>query len=213
MPELKFLCLADSHGVAPDALPVGKFDVILHAGDIDGVHTLRQLERMARKGRLPLLYVKGNHDTDDISPESGNDLTGRALRIADKLVIGGIGCPAKVGLMPTDAEIAQACADTTAATKSAIRTGDRLILLSHYPPVIEGSDAYSTSAQGVLSRDVGQVMSETEPLALVHGHVHALQCHQEVWRGTLVVGAGADWGLLTVDVERGHTTYSPWVGA
>jgi predicted phosphodiesterase len=154
MPELRFLCIGDTHGVVPDALPEGKFDAILHAGDLDDDRALRELERMARRKRLSLTYVLGNHDAD-ISPDTANDLTGRALRIADRLVIAGIGCPAKVGLMPTDGEIEKACTKTIAATKATVRKGDRLIILSHYPPVLQGSSACCSVSPGIFSPSVG----------------------------------------------------------
>jgi Icc-related predicted phosphoesterase len=129
------------------------------------------------------------------------------------LVIAGIGCAANVGLLPTDADIGNACAQTIAATKAVVRKNDHILLLSHYPPVLEETEAYASVSPDIFSLDVGDVLRKLEPVALVHGHSHFLQLHQERWRGTMVACAGPDWGLLTVDVERGHTTYSPWVGA
>lgn len=209
---MRFLCVSDTHGVTPDGLPEGRFDAILHAGDVDNTGTLRRMERMARRRMFPLLYVRGNHDAGLADPESAIDLTGRATRVARELIVAGIGCAVVNQLLPTEKEIAQACEETTAAAKATIRTGDRLILLSHYAPTMEGSNAYSTSsAEGVLSPAAGTVVRQHKPLVVVHGHVHALQLHQERWRGTLVACAGPDWGVLTVDAERGRATYCPWV--
>jgi len=208
---MRFLCVSDTHGVTPDGLPEGRFDAILHAGDVDNTRTLRRMERMARRRMFPLLYVRGNHDAGLADSEATIDLSGRAVRVADRLVVAGIGCALPGELLPTEEDIAGACAVTMASVRTIAQTGDRLILLSHYPPALSGSNAYSSRSGEVFSNSVGSVVRELMPLAVIHGHIHALQLHQEAWRGTLVACAGPDWGLLVIDVERGLATYCPWV--
>jgi Icc-related predicted phosphoesterase len=80
--------------------------------------------------------------------------------------------------------------------------GEKLILLTHYPPKLPELPCGQLSENWTY-RCVAELIDELQPIAVVQGHVHEWFGRQ--WRrgSTLIVSPGPGAGVLCVGYGRG----------
>ena len=218
----RLLCCADTHGRLPPSLPEEGAAAWLHAGDVtdgptaveDGsdpfTDPLRSDVATWFRGRAPPVFVvRGNHDTvDDFSAfRSASDVTGLVLPVAPRLFVAGVGWHGERYFeLPVEADLHAVANSVRRQALRKLGRDDRLVLLTHYPPLMPGMYEVQGDA-GVWYHAVRALLEELRPLAIVHGHNHQWAWTSRRWdvggRDLLLLNPGRKGAVLTVDVEAG----------
>jgi Icc-related predicted phosphoesterase len=221
----RLLCCSDTHGRLPPALDEAGATAWLHAGDVangpelvaDGSDPLADplrepVARWFASRPIPVVLVRGNHDTaDDFGAfRVAGDATGKVVRLADGLVVTGVGaCGERYFELPLESDLRAVCDSVKRQAARLVMPSDRLVLLTHYPPRLPGMRAIERDVRdGGLWYDCVRELAETlRPVAIVQGHVHSWQgTSQTVTLGganVLIFHAGLIGGTLVVNCESG----------
>lgn len=226
--QYKLLCCTDTHDQTPPDLPQDGATAWLHAGDICSGENQAAMERQptpdmlawaaGRKeaiGRwvkaqgIPIYAVRGNHDVADPWEFFANcqDVTGRLVQIAPKLFLAGIGWAGEYYYdLPREADLAAVCRQIIRQANRLLFSGDRLILLTHYPAAVPEAIPYQYGSECLCD-----LIKELAPVAVVQGHIHELAGKQgrfHTERGdVLIVNPGPQGGILMVDTEDGRASF------
>jgi Icc-related predicted phosphoesterase len=223
--QVRLLCCSDTHGKRPPDLDEAGATAWLHAGDVyegpalvdddeeplpgDPIADLVRTWLATR--RVPVFCVHGNHDVADPYRwfERADAIDGRVRRLESGLVIAGIGwhgeryyeCPVESDLEPVcDALRRQLFGVGTPA--------DVIVLLTHYPPRIDGLFPMKPGATQTAGYDaVTRLVNEIRPTLVVQGHEH-------FWFGqvaklsygdrmAIIVNPGPTGMAVAIDLERG----------
>ncbi|QOV88845.1 metallophosphoesterase family protein [Humisphaera borealis] len=217
----RLLCCSDTHTEVPPNLDEASATAWLHAGDVvegpeivgDDSDPLQDflrapVARWFKERPLPVFVVKGNHDTvDDVHAfRHANDVTGRVVRIAESLVLAGIGwCGETYYELPLESDLRGPCDSVLRAANRILMPSDSLILLTHYPPRFPGMRELTRDVPngGVWYDCVRGLVAELRPTAVVQGHVHSWAGTSQVVRiedrDTTVFHPGKLGGILQVD--------------
>jgi predicted phosphodiesterase len=178
---MKIGICSDTHGdPMPDFPP--ECGLVLHAGDLYDFDNIPDPEKAARLVEQiqarQVNFVRGNHDiSDDLKLiAAGGDLSGELARVAPGLWIAGIGkgCGHRdlhgdVSVMtPTEAGLVDVCSSVLNAAMGAMKDGDQVILLTHYPARLPGKK----KEEGFFFDCVFQVCEALRPAIIVQGHTH-----------------------------------------
>ena len=208
---VRLLTCSDTHDRLPPDLAEAGATAWLHAGDVyeapDLVEAIPGLsdndhpdvDAWARRRSVPVYTVKGNHDYADPFGffTAQRDITGRVVRLADGLLLAGVGWAGVRSVEPPlDGELAEVCAEVGGAVDLARREGDRVVLLTHYPPRSPGlfpDDQWGRQSDFCFPC-VTELVKAIEPVLVIQGHIHrwagmtaTLQMGE---RSTLVVSPG-----------------------
>ena len=163
---------------------------------------------------MPVLLVPGNHDVaDDLwAFRRADDVSGRIVRVADRLLVAGVGWHGERHFeLPLESDLRPVCDAVRRQARRLVMPKARLVLLTHYPPRYPDFRTVpnDSPAAGVWFDAVRDLADDLRPVAVVQGHVHH-------WFGTshpvlmddgtttLVVSPGPDGAELAVDVESGE---------
>lgn len=223
--KLKFLCCSDTHGEMLPALSAEGAVAWLHAGDVHN-KTRRSKEAKfseamaawASLNNLPVHAVRGNHDCTLQSEffNKFNDMSGRCEELAPGLMLVGIGwAGGEYYDLPTERDMKAVCDEIRRSLLMKGKPGDRIILLSHYPPWSEKlydiDERMAAKHAGWLFSAVTELIDEIKPMVVIQGHVHEFFGNQMVYDGptcrTLIVSAGPNGGILNVDPELGTAEF------
>lgn len=186
---LKLFCCSDTHGESPPR-PPDDTNFVLHAGDfynlIGGKSKGLSHKEFARfknnrttltewKSNLkcPSLFVRGNHDTDDLygifGPDKEADVSGKVIQLRENLFLVGIGWSGQFYFeLPEESDLAEVCYKVLTQATSEMKDGDHSIILTHYPSLLEGSPR----SEGFRFQTVERLVSALSPILLVEGHIH-----------------------------------------
>ncbi|MCC5828116.1 MAG: metallophosphoesterase [Phycisphaeraceae bacterium] len=163
---------------------------------------------------MPWFAVRGNHDVADPSGffSLATDLSkGAVCRLGERLFVAGIGwCGEYFSDLPRELDLEPICESIRRQSLRLLGHRDRLVLLSHYPPLVEGTP---TAAERCAYACIGQLVRELNPLAVVFGHAH--ECLGQSGRmighdtTTLLVCPGPTGALLAVDAALGTAAIVP----
>ena len=181
MRHLVAIC-SDTHGVPPPHFEAAA--AILHAGDVYDAAApqaarlaLPELRRWVVMTRVPVFAVRGNHDYADPAGffAAANDVSGRVCAIAPGLLVAGIGLAAQRYYdLPGEGDLAVVCRSVARQARRLVTAGDRLILLTHYPPRLPQMPAGTPRGSGLIFDCVRELADELRPVVIVQGHVHEL---------------------------------------
>ena len=206
---------ADTHGEALPTWPDQRLDAVLHAGDVYDAPRLAQgydyvsPRSWAQTLGAPVLAVRGNHDFRD--PDGffmvAEDVSGRVVRLSQGLWVAGVGfAPSWYCDTPGDSDLESQCRDLTRMVNRLVMPGERIILLTHYPPRVMELVGRGTPATWSYQR-VGELAEILRPVAIIFGHQH--DWFGRHWRradGTLLVSPGPRGGVLTI-AAHGEATF------
>jgi Icc-related predicted phosphoesterase len=153
---------------------------------------------------VPVYGVRGNHDVDGLPP-GVDDVTGRVVRLADRLWLAGVGWSGRVYAdLPGESDLEPACRSVERMALRLVMPGDALVLLTHYPADLPGLFPDVGRRDGVVFDCVHRLIDTLRPMAVVQGHVHewfglAARCNWPVGRATLILNPGPGAATLTVD--------------
>jgi len=211
----KLLSCSDTHLALPPKLDETDATAWLHAGDVydrchstkgqKGVKPQKLLEWFDER-KLPVYAVKGNHDCSFDMPffDKCQNATGRCYEAAPGLLIIGIGWSGGAYYdLPTNREIKEVIEQTRREYTLKSKTGDKVVILTHYPPWAEGMYDYGGDIEGWMYESIMELSNEVKAVAVIQGHVHDLFGTQQVRAGedfeTLIVSPGPCGGVLTID--------------
>jgi len=184
---------------------------LLHCADRIGREQGGAAYRWFKDCPLPILAVRGNHDSFDAWGffQHAQDITGMVVRIAPGLLVAGIGWHGdRYYDTPADRDLQPACRPVERIFRRIRQPKDRVILLTHYPAYAPPPDNVSPYAHEVLQ----QLAAVLRPVAIIQGHIHNwFGMSHQVPRGTapaLVVNPGPLGGILSVDTQTGKTTFT-----
>jgi calcineurin-like phosphoesterase family protein len=173
---------SDTHGEPLPEFP-SDCEVVLHAGDLydfDEVTDPGKADGIAEQlGGRKVLLVRGNHDiTDSRKLFSNRDLSGIVARIAPGMWVAGIGrgCGHRdfhgdaVVMTPTESGLMGVCGGVLEAAMGAMRDGDQVVLLTHYPARLPGKR--KAGEEGFFFDSVFKVCEALRPAVVVQGHTH-----------------------------------------
>ena len=162
---------ADSHGRPPELPPMDGVIAWLHGGDIcrgDNADDLARMTAWQRSLPVPLLAVRGNHDVGRVREWflRCEDITGGVRRIADDLLVAGVGWAGEKHYeLPAEGDLRPVCDQVRRQLLRLQTVRDRLILLTHYPPAYPGCDGH---------RCILDLIEQIRPIMVVTGHLHGL---------------------------------------
>ena len=128
-----------------------------------------------RQRQVPVLAVRGNHDAADPLEffTTAQDITGHVVRLADGLFVAGLGWAfERYYQLQTEHALAQCCAQLRRPILRRVMPRDKLIILTHYPPCIPGLFSELPSSEGHAFHCIRDFIEETQPMLVIHGHVH-----------------------------------------
>jgi len=216
----KFLCCSDTHLLKPPALDEEGATAWLHAGDVynrghagKGSKGLlaQQLDEWMSARKIPVFVVKGNHDCSFDKPffDKAEHVSGSFSKAAPGVWIMGIGwCGGVFYDLPTERDMQTVCEQAKRQfilkfAQSEYNIGDKIILLTHYPPWNSSFYSYNSNPEGWMSEAVMELVDHVKPTAVVQGHVHDIFGKQLVYKGagfeTLIVSPGPCGGVLTLE--------------
>lgn len=141
-------------------------DMILSCGDLSS----KYLSFLVTMGRMPLLYVHGNHDkTYDLHPPEGCDCVEDRLMTVKGLRILGLGGSIQYSGGPHQYTEAQMARRIRRLRYRLWRAGGVDIVLAHSPMLGYG-DGEDYAHQGFES--LLALVDKYQPKYLIHGHVH-----------------------------------------
>lgn len=166
---MKFGIISDTHGRNP---PQADVPFWLHAGDIYNLYRRTYRSEWSNKN---FYIVKGNHDGDDyLNLFKENNITNTVLKL-DKYWIVGIGWAGQTYqeqyMIPTNFGLSKICKDVLEKCLQNFKDGDRSILITHYPPLIDGVLTLHRP-EGLLFDCVRSVIDAIKPDLVVTGHTH-----------------------------------------
>jgi Icc-related predicted phosphoesterase len=146
---------------------IGSIDLILGAGDLD----CDDLAFVADRFDAPLIYVRGNHDSDERWQERSNicpePVHSAAVLHRAGLAVAGLTWPGRRGRAAQRNErVAWSQALQLAARR--VANHDPIIVISHAPPLAAGdvaTDAYHRGFKGYR-----WLLERLEPTLWLHGH-------------------------------------------
>lgn len=210
---LKFNCCSDTHAWFVPALADSDAKAWLHAGDVYD-HGRRNLPEMMHPKldawmaarTIPVHAVKGNHDCSLSAPffDKFGNASGRCIEIEPGLLLLGIGWAGGIYYdLPTESDILKVCDEIRKEMLLKSNFGDKIIVLTHYPPWSDSLYENRTRSEGWMFEQITALVDQVKPLALIQGHVHGLFGEQMIYEGdgfeTLIVSPGPYGGVLTVD--------------
>ena len=149
--DIKIACYADLHGKLPD--PPAGLAAVMIAGDAlsygragfpkeeDG-----DFSRWAKK-KGGIFAVKGNHDCPPNCLSGSEDVTGKCLQVVPGISVVGIGWAGRDFFdLPLEGDMEPVCnvaAHQTVNNMLEQEDPDRLILLTHYPPLLDSASMNS----------------------------------------------------------------------
>ena len=211
MDDIRIACYADLHGKLPEP-PNGM--TIMVAGDALSYGRVgfpkeedADFSRWARTRRV--LAVKGNHDCPPNSLYWSEDVTGRCLQVVPGISVVGIGWAGRDFFdLPREMDMEPVC---NAASSMALRqrllakSPDKLIVLTHYPPLLDSVLKFSGNPAGWAFRCIASMIDILKPVAVVAGHVHELAGKVAEYKGpglkSLIVFPGQQGGVLYVNAK------------
>lgn len=167
---MKILCVADQESpylwdyYQPERL--SGIDFIISCGDLKGEY----LSFLTTMGRIPVLYVPGNHDGryEKYPPEGCESIDGRLVTVKGIRVLGLGGCPIYSGGSHQYTE-RQMYFKMLRSSLSILRAGGVDILVTHAAPRGYG-DREDYAHRGFET--LVPFLDWAKPAYLVHGHVH-----------------------------------------
>ncbi len=215
---LKFGIFSDTHGGRLPLRDGVALDAILFGGDVYDAAGLKSgrdyswLRRWVDDSSVPVLAVRGNHDFLDPGGffAGCEDISGRLYRLPSGLWIAGVGFAApRYYDLPGEGDIEPVCQILARMALREIMPGERVILLTHYPPRLAELPVLAADQSGSqwTYRCVADLVERLRPIAIVQGHVHEWFGRQ--WRradGSLIFSPGPVGGILSIDVN-GHATF------
>jgi Icc-related predicted phosphoesterase len=207
LPTITLGICSDTHGEQLPHWPGHKIHAVLHGGDVYHAPTLAHGDNYANPRAwaaaqsVPVLAVRGNHDYRDPDGflDLAEDISGRLYRIAAGLWVAGVGfAPEWYCDTPGERDLEPQCRDLIRMASRQVMPGERIILLTHYPPRLPELPCDEASA-GCAYGCVADLMETLGPIAVVFGHKH--DWFGLRWRraaGTLLVSPGPLGGVLTI---------------
>ncbi|NNM86454.1 MAG: hypothetical protein HKL96_11955 [Phycisphaerales bacterium] len=201
---------SDTHGEQMPQWPGRKLNAVLHGGDIYHAPALAHGDNYANPRSwaaalgMPVLAVRGNHDYRDPDRffQVAEDISGSVRNMARGLWVAGVGfAPEWYCDMPGERDLEPQCRSLLRMASRLVMPGQRVILLTHYPPKLPELPCDKLSA-GCAYECVADLMEELRPIAIVFGHMH--EWFGLRWRranGTLLVNPGPRGGLLTISAQ------------
>lgn len=176
----RILCFSDTHGTPP-IMPKSSHDVVMHAGDFyDRCHRHRmtsissELRHWIQERQKPIFAVRGNHDCrdDDGLWNVAKDPNGNCMQVAPGLWVVGVGWSGRVYYeLPGEEEIRRSCVENVESAIRTVKKGDKMIVLSHYPPSVFEVEG---ETRGWFFQNVRLLIDAVMPVAVICGHVHDL---------------------------------------
>lgn len=205
---------SDTHGSALPQWNSQQLAAVLHAGDIyDAPSVIEDDDDPAPRQwvesvGVPVFAVRGNHDYRDPGRffHAADDISGRLRKVFPGLWVAGIGfAPKRYYDLPGESDLEPQCRDLSRQALRQVVRGEKLILLTHYPPKLPELPCGEVS-EGWTYRCVADLVDELQPIAVVQGHVHEWFGRQ--WRrgNLLIVSPGPRAGILSVSHDRGSVT-------
>jgi Icc-related predicted phosphoesterase len=204
----RFLCVSDGHGRMPTIADSAGFNAWFYIGGMARWGDGKQFVLWSMRQTIPIVSVSGHEDSGVFGSlllaHYSTNVTGSAVRIADSVMIVGVGfCteyPPIRTARPTENRLAMICADALRSANARRRPGDSVILLTHYPPKL--------SVPGYDGDDPGfyhcmrPLIEQLKPVAVIHGHVRHRFGTQVLWQHknghTLIACPGPAPHLLTL---------------
>ncbi|MCC5828339.1 MAG: metallophosphoesterase [Phycisphaeraceae bacterium] len=225
---------SDTHGAVWARIRLSEMDAVLFAGDlINGAASPREDGMSAKDAQAvelayrlaglpsdltaypgPVLAVRGNHDVGDPSGFFGRsmDLTGGGMhQLDDGLFVAGLGWSGgKYYDLPRESDLEPICRLIERQADRRIGSRDRLILLTHYPPALEG---VLEQTPGCTYACVGDLVKRLRPIAVVFGHVHswfgqAWSLAHDSAATTMLLSPGPAGMVMEIEA-RGQITHRP----
>lgn len=231
--QYNLFCCSDTHASIPPS-PTIEVLASLHAGDFYNRGTKNYRTMFGDKAlalldwvesiKKPESYfsVRGNHDgNDEVSFFSKtSEITGKAVRIADDLVLVGVGWYGRYHYdLPEEHAVEAVCISARKDMERLAKTGDSFIILSHYPAYTP--EVFETNAGGQRKNKplgwmfdcVRELIDDVQPMVVVAGHVHELAGQQAVYSGkrhaSLLVFPGPKGGVLTCSTDTMTARFMP----
>ena len=215
--EIRLGICSDTHGRPLPTWDTDSITAILHAGDVYYAPTVidDDDDPMPRQRVTPLpvpvLAVRGNHDYRDPGGffREADDISGRLRRLLPGLWVAGIGfAPSRYYDLPGESDLEMQCRGLSRQVRREVMPGEKLILLTHYPPKLAELPCDEVSENWTY-RCVAELVDELQPVAVVQGHVHAWFGRQWRRNGMLIVSPGPRAGILHLLRDRGVFSTAP----
>lgn len=227
--QIRLLCCSDTHGKPPPSIDAQNAAAWLHAGDItngptavaDGSDPLADPLRAETalwftRQSIPILAVRGNHDTlDDLNAfHYARDISGSVVKIVKGLFVVGIGwCGDRYFELPSEHDLVDVCDAVRRRTHSLIKPGDRVVMLTHYPPRLPGMRdvGINVDGGGIWFDCIREFAKELRAVAVVQGHIHQWFKSAQTWRYTdgqmLVISPGPSGAAVSIDLTTSAVTH------
>jgi Icc-related predicted phosphoesterase len=226
----RFFCCSDTHGKLPPIPAAASFEATLHAGDVYRGAELSRRDRSESPLEIPgwidpeqanvrawieragpVYVVRGNHDLADPHRffARSQDVTSRVVRLADKLLLAGIGWHGeRYYELPGESEMERVCTGVLRQMRRVATSSDRIVL-SHYPPRGEDVFAVAVPASGWWHGCTRALVVEIKPIAVVQGHIHELAGRTAKASGVTFVHPGKQGVILSVNIVDGTVDVVP----
>jgi Icc-related predicted phosphoesterase len=220
----RLLCCSDTHGQLPPSLDESESLAWLHAGDICNApevldpnldpfedYLLAPIAAWFKSRQERLYLVRGNHDVFDPfrAFKNCNDVTGKLEKLADHLFVAGIGWRGEKYIdLPMERDLSPVCESILRQARRLIFSQDRVILLTHYPPRLVGTQVVENDRDGggVWYDCVRALVEQLQPLAVVQGHNHrwfgATHRIRLASRQSLILNPGTAGCVLQIDLKK-----------
>jgi Icc-related predicted phosphoesterase len=194
----------------------------LHAGDLyDGPSVLTNDEpplpgdpiaetflAWVRQRRAPVYAVRGNHDVADPYRwfASVTEVDGRVERLGSDLLLVGVGWHGEAYVeMPGESDLEAVCEQARRQLRRLANPRDRIVLISHYPPLLPGlfPPRVGARADGG-SESIARLVEELTPMLIVQGHEHRWAGLSGRTPSSLVINPGRAGMAVVIDTERHH---------
>jgi Icc-related predicted phosphoesterase len=214
---IKFICKSDTHGLIPGIHDESDIAGWLHAGDFYNrltphavPATFDHLSKWYKNLTKPLYIVRGNHDCFDLQSifKAANHIEGSLVEAAPKVWVAGMGWSGYNFFdLPREMDLEKQRDDIIRQASFKLKSGDRSILLSHYPAWIKSIYDNGSDPDGWLFENVRDVIDAIKPAAFITGHIHELFGQSAMYNGTLIVHVGPSGGTLSVDEATGQALF------
>jgi Icc-related predicted phosphoesterase len=218
----RLLCCSDTHGAAPPAMDDSTATAWLHAGDLyDGPSVLVNDEpplpgdpiaeiflAWARQRRAPVYAVHGNHDVADPYGwlAAVSEVNGRVERLGSDLLLVGVGWHGQAYVeMPGESDLEAVCERARRQLRRLATPRDRVVLMSHYPPLLPGlfPPRVGARADGG-SESLARLVGDVKPILIVQGHEHRWAGLSARTASALVINPGRVGMEVVIDTDANH---------
>ena len=209
--DVRIACYADLHGKLPE--PPAGLAAIMVAGDAlnygrAGFPKEEDADFSMWARTRSVLAVRGNHDCVPHCLFGTEDVSGRCVKIVPGISAVGIGWAGRDFFdLPAEDDMEAACSAVLGSmgrrSFASTKKPDKLILLTHYPPLLDSVLKFNGNPAGWAFKCVASLVDQIRPIAVVTGHVHELAGKVAEYEGpgfkSLVVFPGPQGGILSVN--------------